>query len=89
MTAIGISDPLKQNQNSHVELNNYKIIKKNRKSFCGNFLVFTLKLPILHKAQKKFEECYLVLFHLTVSFLGSKLTFEQFYFSTNQQPAKF
>ena len=30
-----------------------------------------------------------VKFDLAVSFPGSKMTFEQFYFSTNQQPAKF
>jgi hypothetical protein len=35
------------------------------------------------------SECFPVKFDLAVSFPGSKVTFEQFYSSTNQQPAKF
>ena len=38
---------------------------------------------------KILKVCFPVKFYVAVSFPGSKVTFEQFYFSTNQQPAKF
>jgi hypothetical protein len=37
---------------------------------------------------KILKVCFLVKFNTAVSFPGSKLTFEQLYFSTNQRSAK-